>query len=76
MRQAASPGIVVEPAAQPLDVGVDDFRIGVAASGPDLAQQCRVGHDPPGVERQQPQQLELGGGELDGVPASVTRRRS
>lgn len=54
----------------------DELRVGVLAATPDAMHQGVVGRDPPGCEREDTEELVLGGRELhppvsDGHPASI-----
>src|SRR5690606_12497203 len=58
--------VLVDLAAQVGDVALDDARVAVEVVLPHVVEDLRLRQHPVGVEHEVTQQLELGGGELDG----------
>src|SRR4051794_5881541 len=65
----------VELLPEVADVGLDDVGVAVEVVLPHVVEDLRLGEDPSRVEEEEAQQVELGGGEVDGgaVPPDLPR---
>jgi len=73
---ARIPGIGFELAPHVLDVRVDRAVERLHLHASNRVEQLRAGEDPPGLARERREQLELGRGEIDRLPARMMSPRS